>query len=216
MFETLYLFLARYKQLCLPGIGVVSLEITPAKTKFVDRAVLPPEYSFRFSPAGQPPGNKLFHWIAYHLDISESEASAKFNEFISDVKNQLEDGKKVFWQGVGNFSKGLMNEIEFESVKNDFLFQQPVLAEKVIRENAKHVVVVGEREKTGSDISEILAEPEVPGTKTVWWIWPVVLIVLSLFFIGWYFSENGVKASSSSNTEKSVPKDAPQGFNFNN
>ena len=149
------------------------------------------------------------------MNISESEAIQRFNSFVAGLTSQLQDGKTISWLGVGKFSKGLMNEIEFESEETAFAFQQPVVAEKVIRENAKHVVVVGEREKTGSNIAEVLAEPEELKTnRTTWWVWPVILIVLSLFFIAWYFSENGVRASSSSNTEKSIPNEAPQGFNF--
>jgi len=215
MFEPLYLFLIRYKQIELPEIGVVSVQTQSARTRFIDREVLPPGYSFTFSSGTQPSTNKLNSWISHALDISETEAISRFNNFIYEIKRQLQDGKEVVWKGVGKFSKGLMNEIEFEPQKREFAFQQPVIAEKVIRENAKHAVLVGEREKTASEYSEILEErEEVTTSRTNWWIWPVALIVLSLIFIGWYFSENGVKASSSSNTERSTPKAAPSGFYY--
>ena len=108
-----------------------------------------------------------------------------------------------------------MNEIEFEPEKKVPVFQQPVAAEKLTREHAKHVVVVGERERTGSDISEIMAEPkEQVNRRSTWWIWPAALIFLSIIFIAWYFSENGANASSTSNTEKSTPNEAPSGFYF--
>jgi nucleoid DNA-binding protein len=214
MLETLYLFLIRHKQIELPEIGVVSVHIQSAKTKFIDREVLPPGYSFAFSSRVPHATNKLTGWIAHALDISETEAISRFNNFIYEIKMQLQDGKEVVWKGVGKFSKDLMNEIKFEPQKRAFAFQQPVIAEKVIRENAKHAVLVGEREKTASEYSEIIEEREEPTTRSNWWIWPVALIVLSLIFIGWYFSENGIKASSSSNTERSTPKTAPSGFYY--
>jgi hypothetical protein len=215
MFETLYFFLLRHKQISLPEIGVVSLEIHSAKIKFIDRQVLPPVLSFGFSPVTKPVGNRIFSWLSHHLAITHEEAKDRFAGFISDLKKQLQEGKEIIWRGVGKFSKGLMNEVVFEPEKKLLAFQEPVVAEKVIRENVKHVVVVGEREKTGSDISEIMAEQEETiVTTNNWWIWPVALIVLSLIFLAWYFSENGIRASSSSNTEKSVPKEPPPGFYF--
>ena len=215
MFQTLYLFLIRNKQLCLPEIGVISLQLQPAKTKFIDRSVLPPGYSFRFSIMDQASTNKLTNWIAHELNISETEAIARFNDFVYEIKKQLQEGKEVVWNGVGKFSKGLMNEIEFESEKKALAFYQPVLAEKVIRDHARHIVMVGEREKTASDISEIMAETEGTAvSRTNWWVWPVALLVFSLIFLGWYFSEHGIKPSSSANTERSIPKDAPSGFYF--
>jgi hypothetical protein len=213
MFEMLYLFLIRHKQICLPEIGLISLQIQSAKKKFIDREVLPPVYFFTLSPANQPVANKLFTWLSHALGISETEAIARFNDFAFEIKKQLQDGKEVIWKGVGKFSKGLMNEIEFESEKKELSFQQAVVAEKVIREHARHTMLVGEKEKTGSEYSEIIEETkEVTLSRPNWWIWPVALIVLSLIFIGWYFSENGIRPSSSSNTEKLIPKDAPPGF----
>ncbi len=215
MFETLYHYLIRYKQISLPEIGLIMVQTRSAKTKFIDRSVLPPEYYFTVKTTNQPPANRLFTWLAAALGISETEAIARFNEFAYEIKKQLQEGKEVVWKGVGKFRKGLMNEIEFNSEYPELAFHQPVHAEKVIREHARHLVVVGEREKIASDISEIMAKPEEaarPGGA--WWTWPVVLVVLSLFFIGWYFSENGVNVSSSSNTETFTPKEAPSGFYF--
>ena len=215
MFEPLYLFLIRYKQIELPDIGVVRVQTQPARIKFIDREVLPPVSSFTFSSKVQGPPNKLTNWVAHSLNISETEADSRLNHFINDIKNQLQDGKEVVWKGVGKFSKDLMNEIKFEPQEKTFGFQQAVIAEKVIRENARHAVLVGEREKTAAEYSEIIEEREnVILSKTNWWIWPVALIVLSLIFIGWYFSENGIRGSSSSSNEKSTPKAAPSGFYY--
>lgn len=214
MFETLYLFLLRNKQVCLPEIGVINLKIESAKTKFIDREVLPPVYSFSLSQSNTIVSNKLFAWLSTAFNVSETEAIARFNDFVFELKKQLQEGRTVSWNGVGKFSKGLMNEIEFVAEKRSLSFQQPVVAEKVIREHAKHLVVVGEREKTASDISEIMTGDEIETPRSNWWIWPVALIVLSLIFLGWYFSENGVNASSTSNTNQTTPQEAPAGFYF--
>ena len=215
MFQTLYLFLIRHKQISLPGIGVISLQLQTAKTKFIDHEVLPPGYSFAFSSKDQSSTQKLPDWIAHAQGISETEANDRFKEFVDEIKKQLQDGKEIIWTGVGKLSKGLMNEIEFEPEKKELAFLQPVIAEKVIREHARHVVVVGEREKTASEYAVIIKESEEPiSLRANWWIWPVALIILSLIFIGWYFSENGVTVSSTSNVEKFTVREAPSGFYF--
>jgi len=215
MFQTLYLFLIRHKQISLPGIGVISLQPISAKIKFIDREVSSPGYSFAFSPQDRPSTHKLSSWIAHALGTSETEANDRFNEFVDEMKKQLQEGKEIIWSGVGKMSKGLMNEIEFSPEIKKLAFQQPVVAEKVIREHARHVVVVGGREKTASEYAEIIDQTE-EGTvaRSNWWIWPVALIVLSLIFIGWHFSENGVNVSSTSNVEKFTIQEAPPGFYF--
>jgi hypothetical protein len=67
----------------------------------------------------------------------------------------------------------------------------------VIRVKAEHTVLVGEQEKTSLQMEEYFAESR-PG-KSYLWLIAVILTVLSVMFIGWYFSEKGFSHSSAGN-----------------
>src|SRR4030095_11046666 len=114
MYEVLYRFLVRYKSLDLPGIGTIALQTQPARSEFVDRSFAPPKYSFLFEKRERIPSEKLFSWIALHLNITESEAVIRFNDFIFDLNRQLKEGKEISWDHVGRFQKEITGEIKFE------------------------------------------------------------------------------------------------------
>jgi hypothetical protein len=215
MFEALYLFLIKHKQLILPEIGTISLQMQPAKTQFVERCVLPPEFSFSFSPNYQPISNKFFRWLSHQMGIPETEAIVSFNDFALQLKNDLENGKTIEWQRLGKISRNTSNEIVFRPEEKDFFFYQTVHAEKVLRENVKHHLIVGEKERTASEMSEVLQEPgSSVSRRDQWWIWPVAIIVILLIYIGWYISENSIKSSPTGNTEVVTPTESPTGFYF--
>jgi hypothetical protein len=215
MFEALYLFLIRHKQLILPEIGTITIQMQPARTQFVERTVLPPEFSFNFSPISKPISNKFFSWLSHQLGVPESEAIVSFNDFALLFKNDLENGKIIQWNRLGRFSRNSSNEIIFHPEEKDFLFFQPVHAEKVLRENVKHHLIVGEKERTASDLSEVLHVPEtLSSRRDQWWIWPVAIIVILTIYIAWFLSENGSNASPTGNTQFVTPTESSSGFYF--
>ena len=75
--------------------------------------------------------------------------------------------------------------------------EQPVTAEKVIRVKAEHTVLVGEQEKTSLQMEKYFAETQ--RKKNYMWLIALILTVLSVMFIGWYFSEKGFSPSSAGN-----------------
>jgi hypothetical protein len=215
MFESLYLFLIRQKQLCLPGIGTLSLQTSPAVAEFVDRSFLAPQFSFVFEEK-EFSTKKIFSWLAASFGITEREAVIKFNDFLFDLKREVETGNRVTWNGVGSFSR-TAGGIVFHPEKKNARFQHPVVAEKVIRENAEHTMLVGEREKTSTQMTQMLsgkAPIAVEEKRSHWWLWPLVLIIISFIFLGWYFSAHGVNVSSTGNSTHLKVDEAPPGFRF--
>ena len=229
MYESLYRFLVKYKKIDLPGIGAISLQVQPAESDFVNRSLSPPAYFFILEKArltadteknekntvGQEkeaPSRKLFSWLAANLNITEREAVIQFTNFLFDLKKQLETGKEITWNGVGHFQKDSDGEIEFKGFKKEFPFLEGIIEKKVIRENAEHTMLVGEVEKTSTEMNEMLLNPVVTHEKrSYWWVWPVAIILLIAVFLGWYFSEHGIRGTSTGNNHKISPANAPGG-----
>jgi hypothetical protein len=212
MFQPLYSYLIKHGQLDLAGIGVISLQTQPARSEFVDRSFLPPQQSFVFESGKEIPLRKLYSGIAAILAISEREAVIRLNDFLFELKKNIDAGREISWQGVGKFRRGLAGEIKFHAdpISN---FLEPVVAEKIIRKHAEHFVRVGEDEKTSTQMTELLlAEPE--RKQVQWWIWPVAAIMVCFIFLGWYFSEHDVQLSSTGNNHVIHPAEPPSGYSY--
>jgi hypothetical protein len=205
MYETLYRYFIQYRKLAVPGVGTFLLERNPAVSDFVNKLINPPFYSVSLKTSVDPPSINFFKWLAETLHISDHDAIIRFNDFVYDLKKQVSAGDAIDWQGVGKFNKGLAGEIKFTPATGSAI-EKPIVAEKLIREKAEHMVRVGEDQKTSAEMSEMLNQPVVK--RSLWWITALVIGVLALLFIGWYFYEQGIDISSTANTMKLVPVEA--------
>jgi len=205
MYPELYQYFLLHKQLPVPGIGTFLVERKPAQIDFPNKQLLPPLYTIALKAAAPVPSGTFFNWLGSALGISQMDAVIRFNDFVFDLKKQVEKGHTVNWSGVGSIKKGLAGEIKF-TPHEIAVSEQPVPAVKVLREKAEHTVRVGEDERTSVEMEEMLAKPEEK--RSNWWALALVLGLLAIIFIGWYFSEHGVEISSAANSKKLTPAEA--------
>ncbi|MEP6700875.1 MAG: hypothetical protein ABJA85_06150 [Bacteroidota bacterium] len=205
MYQELYHYLIEYKQLPVPGIGTFLLEKTPAGIDFPNKKINPPEYAVALDPLTTPPTKNFFTWLGDALHISDQEAVVRFNDFSSAMKKQVVAGDIIDWDGVGIISNGLAGGVKFIPGAV-LLLEKPIVAEKVLREKAGHMVRVGEDQKTSEEMTEMLNKPEEK--KSYWWVSALAIILLAVMFIGWYISEHGIDISSTGNEMKSIPLEA--------
>jgi hypothetical protein len=198
MYEELYQYLIHHRELPVPGVGTFRLERKPAVSDFPARMMMPPVYSVAFQLPSPTPSRIFYSWLGAALHISDRDALRRFNDFAFDLKQQLNEGTSVHWQGVGRLSKGLAGEVKFVADAIDL--EKPVPAEKVIREKAEHMVRVGEQEKTAEEMTVLLTKPAVK--RDLWWVYAAAVALLAVMFIGWYLSEKGVGVNSVANTKK--------------
>ena len=205
MYEELYRYFIQHKKLIVPGVGTFLLERKPAESDFVNKQINPPSYSVSLQASGDSPSIHFFKWLAGSLHISDHDAIIRFNDFVFDLKKQINDGSTIEWQGMGKFNKGLAGELKFIPAIISGM-EIPVAAEKVIREKAEHMVRVGEDQKTSVEMTEMLNQPKAK--KSLWWVAALAVGLLALLFIAWYFYEHGVDVSSTANSMKLVPMEA--------
>ena len=203
MYGELYQYFIQYKQLNLPGIGMIALERKPASSDFPNRVIYPPTFEIALHPGSATPSKNFFTWLSQAFNISERDAIVRFNDFMFELKQQLHSGNSVNWDGVGVLSPGLGTEIKFDPALKNLEPEKPVKAEKVIRDKAEHTVRVGEDQRTSAQMIELLNQQQTK--KNLWWAWALVIGVLLIMFMGWYFSMNGFKISSSGNSQKVTP-----------
>lgn len=213
MYEALYRYLIKYKRVELPGIGVVALQRHPAKAEIANHSFLPPGYSVLLEKTDSVPSEKLFSWLAFNFGITEHEAVIRFNEFIFKLNRQLKEGRRLLWHGVGTLQKEFSGEIKLTPDKKELPWLKEVIAEKVMRQNAEHTVLVGEAEKTSTEMQQLLQRDE-KNPLHYWWLWPAAIILLAVIFLGWHFSEKN-PGGAIGNNYKISPAEAPVGYNLN-
>lgn len=202
MQDTLYEFLVINKRLSLPGIGTISLRQNPSQLDFTNKQFRSPSFYFILDHENDKPSKKVFEWLSSSLGISESDAIKSVNEFSSSLRNRIAEAGEVNWKDIGILKKDNNGSLKLDAFPITFKTEQPVHAEKVIREKFEHTVLVGEQEKSSVEMVEYLTGDAPKRNYT--WIVAVVLTILAVMFIGWYFSEKGFNPSSAGN--KSVIK----------
>ena len=74
----------------------------------------------------------------------------------------------------------------------------------MIRENAQHLVRVGEDQKTSTEMMERLVPEEEK--RSYWWAAALIIGLLALFFLAWYFSARRLDSSATGNQQKLEPQ----------
>jgi hypothetical protein len=206
MYRELYQYLVLHKHLDLPGIGSLLIERKPAQVDIADKIINPPVFHIVWKQNTGTPAKKFFTWLGSRLDISERDAVIRFNDFLFEFKKQLSNGNNLEWLGVGTFSKGLGGDIRLESLWDNISPGMPVPAHKVLRENAEHIIRVGEEERTSAQMKELLHHADEDRKKSLLWMAALVITILSVIFIGYYFSARGLNTSSAANQQKLAPQ----------
>ncbi|MGB8193067.1 MAG: hypothetical protein WCF67_14160 [Chitinophagaceae bacterium] len=189
MIEVLNGYLIQHKSISIPGLGTIYVERLPAMNDFTNRQLHPPSYRFRFDKYFDAPDKDFFTFLASNTGIPEYEAIKQYNEFAYDVRNRIRQEDKFTWPEVGVLSKEMSGEIHFESLGPE-VYQQPVPAVRVIRQDASHAMLVGDQETTTQDMSELLSEETIV-EKESWWIYALILFALALCMLFFHFFRSG-------------------------
>jgi hypothetical protein len=207
MYAELYQYLLQHKKLPVPGIGTFLLNRQPAVSDFPNRQIHAPSYSISLSSDVLPVSTQLYSWLGAVAGTTSRDAVVRFNDFSFDLKNKINDGDEIDWTGVGTLSKGLAGDVKFIP-HTPSVIEEPVTAEKVIREKAEHMVRVGEEQKTSEEMTALLTKEE--SSKSYWWVWAAAIALLALLFIGWHFSEHGLDVDAVGNGAKLIPLETPK------
>lgn len=188
MLEVLNGYLIQHKSISIPGLGTIYLERMPAMNDFTNRQVHPPSYRFRFDKYFDAPDKDFFHFLAANKNIPEYEAIKQYNEFAYDLRNRIRQEERFEWPEVGVLTKD-GGEIHFEST-TPLTYLQPVTAERVIRQDAQHAILVGDKETTTQDMSELLSEGTFVERES-WWIYALILFAIGVVILFFHFFRSG-------------------------
>ena len=193
-----YLFL--HKSIPIPGLGTICMESQAATIDASTRTIHPPVYRFRFDKFSDSPEKDLFAYLSAQQKISDYEALRQYNDFAYSLRDRLNYFREAPWEGLGILKKDDMGEIHFESSILNPSFLQPVPAEKVVRTNAKHMLLVGDRERSSREMSDWFAEEPIHGNR-LWWLVALVGGIAAALIMMIHFSSKGWNVESTGNQQ---------------
>jgi hypothetical protein len=179
-------YLLQRSSVSIPGLGTIYVERSPARSDFINRQVLPPSYHFRFDKYFDAPGKDFFTFIAARKNIEDYEAIKLYNEWAHSLRNHLSTDQSSTLEGIGVLRRNESGDVIFEPENPTNLLSVPVPAERIVRSNAKHTMLVGDREISNVEMTDYLQE-EVHREKTSWWIYALIISALALTAILFHF-----------------------------
>ena len=202
MFEILNSYLFQNKSIGIPGLGTLYLEGLPASVDTTNQNMLPPLHYFRFDKYSDTPDRQFFSYLATEQNTAEYEALRTYNEFCHDLRERINLLGRVHWEGLGDFVKDADGNTVFESTLGNPPFMQPVPARKVIHPDAKHVLLVGDMERTNFEMNEWLQQEQEGSGRKRWWLYALIAAAVAILVLIFHFSFNGWKVESSGNQQK--------------
>jgi hypothetical protein len=202
MFDILNSYLFLNKSISIPGLGTIYLETLPSSIDISTKNILPPLYYFRFDKYFDSPDKAFFSYLATHKKMAEYEALKWYTEFAYQLREKINQEKKVKWEAVGELIKDYEGNIAFETSLGTPFFLQPVPARQVIRQDAQHVLLVGDRERTNVEMSEWLHQEPAHKKERTWWLFTLIVILIAIGILLYHFSSNGWSINSFGNQQK--------------
>lgn len=202
MFSLLTAYLYQHKKIVFPGIGSFNLEPVNAAANFEN--VHAPGWSVAFTEnknavAADNPDD-FYQYLSARETISLGDSKQQFEEFSRNLLVKLNDNEVIEWDEIGSLEKP-DHRIVF-SPKNAQPLFNGVNAQKIVRENADHQLLIGEKETSKSAVQAQWPEEEESSgkyKKIMWIVLATVIIIGAVFFL-----KNGCSVGSSGNKEKAV------------
>lgn len=185
-------YLLQHKSLSIPGLGTIYVERIPAQSDFVNKQLLEPSYHYRFDKYVDVPSKEFFRYLSVKQNSTDSEAATYYQKWAMSLKNSITISRPAVLEGVGELKKNISGEILFEPYSKIKTFDTPVHAERVIRSNARHTMLVGDRETTTAEMTGYLHKTHKE--KASWWIYALIISAIALVAIFYHYFRNGSDA----------------------
>lgn len=183
-------YLLQNKSISIPGLGTIYVERIPAQSDFVNRQLLPPSYHFRFDKYFDAPGKDFFTYLAARKNIEDFEAIKLYSEWALELRNNIGTEQTATLEGVGILKRDVSGEVVFEAITPPQTFSIAVPAERIIRTNARHTMLVGDKEISNVEMSGYYQD-EVHKERASWWIYALILTAAAITAIFFHYFKTG-------------------------
>jgi hypothetical protein len=100
------------------------------------------------------------------------------------MKQQLRTGQEIEWKGIGLLKPDSSGDIIFEPDRLKYDFVGNVAAQRVIRLDVDHRMLVGDHEVSKTEMEHFLHDEHVVAPqKTRWWVYAIIMAAIALILI---------------------------------
>jgi hypothetical protein len=179
-------YLFQHKTCPLPGLGTLFIVSSAAESDFTSKTFAAPKTSVHFEQT-ETNSEGLLNYLSATTGADKYEATEALSHFCDRLKQSMADQPDVQLNNIGSFFVDASGTINFKEEELPATFAQPVFAERVIHPDAEHHILVGDKESTNTEMTELLAPKSA--IKSRWWIWAIVLGTIGLLVLLIYFTE---------------------------
>jgi hypothetical protein len=200
-------YLFQQKSIALPGLGSLHIEQKPAGADFPNKAMLAPQPAIRFSLNKDASAAESFvTYLSQQKAIGLAEAASTFSQWCSDAARSLQANGQFYMAHIGTFFQQGQT-VSFTPANLPEVFLPPVPAERVVRPEAAHTMLVGDKETTTAAMTEYFTG--TPVAKQRWWIAALAIAVLALALAGVRFGQAGFGRQQMCPATTLQPAEAP-------
>jgi hypothetical protein len=159
-----------------------------------DKLILPPSYITRYVKEDQVPEHQFQFFSS--TGIEKENLRQELASFGEQLKRRIQNSP-FYWKGFGTLRYS-SSEVSFQPDEFRSEALQPIRAERVLRENVQHQVLVGDQEMTSQQVTEALkpVEDDRPWFIMAGWtlfILSVIVIIIILYMKNFQTTSTGLQ-----------------------
>lgn len=189
-------YLLQYKKVCIPHVGTFEIVQQSPQLDVADKLILPPVYVTRHITTDDIPDHQSRFFASF--GVEREKPGQELFLFGEQLKRRIQSAP-FHWKGFGTLLY-TSSELSFQPDEIRIEGLQPVSANKVLRENVQHNMLVGDQEMTSQQVTDVLTHVE---QKRPWFIivgWALFVIALIAILILLYLN-NFQKSSTGLQTQ---------------
>ncbi len=191
MFPLMYKYLMLHEKVCIPGVGIFYKERQPAKLDFSNKLFQPPVHTIYFKEEPVQADKRFYTFASKEQGIDEVEAIRRFHDFAFRFKDSIHHNEETTLPGLGTLKRSEKGKLVFESEAIVAKYFPATPAERIVRKQAEHNLLVGDRSTTNTAMQEMLVDEVTVTKKTRWLIAAVILAVVAIAAIVVYYVQHG-------------------------
>ncbi|MEM9258734.1 MAG: hypothetical protein AAGA62_03745 [Bacteroidota bacterium] len=194
--DTIRRILMEEEQVCLPGLGTLRLLPQPALISPIEGKALPPSEQVSFNSNLVLDDGRLLRELKETEVVPPATAAFQLEEFLRNLRENLDAGRSVTLEGVGRFFKHFDGQLKFTAAGENFskesfglpgLELKPIIRTEKQRKGAiEDPMLVGSGNTTQpapaatptSRLGELLNHPDL--RRILWYVAAVLGVILAL------------------------------------
>lgn len=190
LYELFYKYLILHGKASLPGIGTFAVEQVPATMDYENKKLNPPTQNIKLESSEIATDTySLYNYLAKELNVNESEAARRFQEFSHDIQKQVANNGSLILPGIGRLKKDYTGfsveaEIETKQVLPDLWITKTQAANTGLLDvyAAVQPSIISQNTFAGESDKLIAKESE-----DYWWMIAIVLAIMGLGALLYYY-----------------------------